>query len=102
MAARRDSTPRSQVESVDRYLRSLRLVDPDLAGSPEATLALVLARELDVAKNSATAKSMCAGQLAAVLKELRALSPAAANEDGLDELTRRRALRLARGAAAKA
>jgi hypothetical protein len=72
-----------------------------LATSGLAALALALAREMDD-DNSATSKSMCAGQLRETLDRLRELAPGAEEADEFDELAAQRAARLARKSAAKA
>jgi hypothetical protein len=71
-------------------------VDAVLARSALAATAVILAKELDAADNSATSKSMCAGQLRDTMDRLRELVPKAAEKDKLDALKARRATRLAR------
>lgn len=61
-------------------------------------LALALAREID-GENSATSKSMCAGQLRDTLDRLRELTPADEEADALDELASRRDARVVGGSA---
>lgn len=73
-----------------------------LMGSALAALALELASQLDDPGNSATAKSMCAGQLRDTMDRLRELTPKQAEKDGLDELAARRAGRRAGRPATKA
>jgi hypothetical protein len=78
--------------------RDLAALPPDLATSALAMLALALAREVD-GENSATSKSMCAGQLRDTLAQLRELAPSEEEADELDDLARRRATRRSGGAA---
>lgn len=102
--SRRRRTPPSAVgsvvDAVGRDLAAIAKVDDELARSALAALALELARQIDNVGNSATSKSMCAGQLRDTLDRLRELMPKSADKDDLDELSARRAARLAsRGAA---
>lgn len=85
--------------AIKRDLKRLREVDPDLAGSGLAASALALAAEIDHPDNSATSKSMCARALREAMDRLRELSPPAREWNKLDDLTSRRAERLARRAA---
>lgn len=87
-------------KAVQNDLKELRERAPDLAGSSLAASALVLARELDNRRNSATSKSMCARELREVMGRLWELAPAPEEADWLDELKERRDTR--RGAAAAA
>lgn len=87
----------SVVEAVERDLAKIALLDPELAVSTEAATALALAAEMD-AGNSATSKSMCAGELAKQMALLRLRTPDVVRGDGVDELNARRAARLAGGA----
>lgn len=80
--------------AVVQELAKLRDVAPDLADGAFAATALALALEIDAPDNSATSKSMCAGQLREVLKELHALTPPAEEEDDLAKLRADRAARL--------
>ncbi len=98
----KESRKVSVVEAVERDLAAMRLRAAEVADSALAASALVLARELDKAKNSATSKSMCARALSETLEDLRELLPPATMKDNLDDLSSRRAKRLARGAAAEA
>jgi hypothetical protein len=86
--------------AVERYLDQLRKRAPDVADSPLAASALAMARELDSAGNSATAKSMCARSLHDAMDRLRELIPPDEETDQLDDLAARRATRLAGGSAA--
>ena len=88
--------------SVRQDLAEIAKADPALASSGLAALALALAREMDEPDNSATSKSMCAGQLRDVLDRLRELTPAADEKDALDDLARRRSERIARQSGATA
>lgn len=93
------------VDAVKRDLQAIAQADAALAKSGLAATALALAAHLDaptgcshfegIAGVSPTAKSMCAGQLRDTLDRLRELMPKAAERDGLDDLSRRRATRLA-------
>lgn len=83
------------VMAVRRDLAELERRRHGLATCALAALALSLAREVDAPRNSATSKSMCAGRLLDALAALAALAPAEAEDDGIDELTRRRAERRA-------
>jgi hypothetical protein len=69
---------------------------------PLAETALALARELDDDGNSATSKSMCAKAMVDVLRELRTLAPPKVEDTDLERARKRRADRVARGAAAPA
>ena len=94
---RRQNTPLSVgtvVEAVERDLAAIADVDPDLAISGLAALALALAREMDN-PNSATSKSMCAGQLRDTLDRLRELMPPEQETNEIDELRARRERRVA-------
>jgi hypothetical protein len=97
----------SVVEAVQRELESWGLGDSALGAT-----ALELGRQLDDLAaeqeceecghvqswtphaNSATSKAMCAKELTATLRELRALAPPKAEEDRVDEIAKRRALRV--------
>ena len=81
----------SVVEAVERDLAQL---PKDLAGSVYAASALALAAEMDT-RNSATSKSMCAKELRDTMDRLRQLAPAKKEKDKLDDLSARRAKRLA-------
>jgi hypothetical protein len=86
------------VRATRRDLAAIKKLDEDLADSALAAIALALAKEVDQAK-SGQLRSMCAGQLREVLKELRSLTPAPTEGDRLDDLRERRAARR-RGTAA--
>lgn len=88
------------VDAVKRDLAVVAKADAALGKSGLALLALALAREVDSPFNSATSKSMCAGQLRDTLDRLVELMPPAVEKDDLDDLSRRRAARLAGGAGA--
>jgi hypothetical protein len=83
------------VDAVQRDLAALALVDPELARSALAVTALKLAADLDWPRTSPTARSMVARAMLDILDRLRELSPAAETSDALDQLTVRRAARLA-------
>lgn len=81
--------------AVARDIAEIAKRDEGLASSGLAAAALALARELDIPKNSATSKSMCARALAEQLDRLRALAPPATEADDIDDLATRRQKRLA-------
>lgn len=81
--------------AVGRDIRELARRDQKLAKSGLAASAIALAREIDIPKNSATSKSMCARALAETLERLRALAPPAEEADGIDDLASRRTARIA-------
>ena len=66
-----------------------------LAVSSLATTALVLARELDNTRTSATAKSLCAKSLRETMTQLNEIASRDYRLDAVDELQQRRAQRLA-------
>jgi hypothetical protein len=88
----------SVVEALERDLAAVRKRAPAVADSTLAAAAMVLARELDDADNSATSKSMCARALAEALDTLQAAAPDTEETSKLDELNARRAARLGRPA----
>mgnify|MGYP003406300884 CR=1 FL=1 len=90
----------SVVEAVEKDLRALAKRASGVDSSALAATALMLARELDNAGNSATSKSMCARVLVDVFDRLEALVPENEETDSLDDLSARRAARLAGGSAA--
>lgn len=94
------SPPATVEESVRRDLDAIRARDPALADSALALAAVALAREIDSGRNSATSKSMCSRELRETMLKLRELAPEPAKGDRIDELSRRRAARRARGARA--
>lgn len=81
-------------ESIAAELEQLRVIDmaPGLA-----QLAVKLAESVDVPGN-ATAQANAARELRAVMEDLRKLAPVAAENDRLDDLTRKREARRARTA----
>lgn len=87
------------VEATENDLAEIRKRAPDLADSALAATALALAREMD-AHNSATSKSMCARALMDALEQLRALAPAKATADRIDEVNAKREDRRRRRASA--
>lgn len=89
------------VAAVQRDLATIAETDPALATSALAAAAMAMAREVDNSGNSATSMSMCANALLNIMNQLRELMPKAAEKDGLDDLSARRAVRIARGSAAK-
>lgn len=85
----------SVVAAVKRDLDSIRKLDRDVAESALAASALVLAEQLDSPKNSATSKAMCAKSLIETLDRLHELAPDREEDDKVDEISARRAARLA-------
>lgn len=83
------------VVAVRRDLAMFAKADNALASSGLAALALALASMIDDLGNSATSRSMCAGQLRDTLDRLRELMPAESETSELDELRARRERRLA-------
>ena len=86
--------------AVKRDLAELAKRDPRLATSGMAASLLALAREIDKPGNSATSKSMCAKALNETWADLLARAPAEEVEDRIDDLSKRRAARIARGSTA--
>jgi hypothetical protein len=86
----------SVTEAVERDIKAISRRDKALADSALAALALSLAAELDNQGNSATSKSMCAKTLLDALERLQELAPDEETKDNLDDLSARRAARLAR------
>ena len=81
--------------SVEKATRAdLARLPADLAGGALAASALELARGLDGA-NSLTSKSMAAKAHGDIMNRLRELAPPEERRDGLDDLSARRAERLA-------
>lgn len=66
---------------------------PALEQSALAASAIALAYQIENPFNSATSKSMCARELRETMSKLRELAPPAEEEDGIDELSARRAER---------
>lgn len=85
---------------VDAIRSDLESYPEDLRSSALAAVAVALGFELEHPGNSATSKSMCAGQLRDALTELRALRPPAEESDGVTRIEELRAVR--REAAARA
>ena len=83
-------TVKSCVEAVDGFIGD----HPDVAGTPEAAVALAAAREIDDPGNSATSKSMMVGQFLRALETLRAMAPEKAEVSPLDEIRERREAKL--------
>lgn len=97
-ATRRGARKLSVAAAVQRDLDAIAELDEALARSGLAASALALARELDKPKTSATAKANCARALTEQLDRLRELAPEEQEGDQLDDLSARRADRLAGGA----
>jgi hypothetical protein len=85
----------SVVKAVEHDIKALAKLKPELAKSALAASALALAAEIDKPSNSATSKSMCARALLDTLDRLRGLAPDGDQKDKLDELSTRRAARIA-------
>jgi hypothetical protein len=85
----------SVVKAVEHDVKTLAKRAPDLAKSALAASALALAAEIDDPNNSATSKSMCARALIDTLDRMRDLAPDGDEKDKLDELSTRRAARIA-------
>jgi hypothetical protein len=97
-SARQASDPpaRPAIGDVEAATRAeLAALGVSPATSAVAASALELARQLDNPRNSATAKSMCAGRLQEALDRLLELNPPQREDTPLDEITKRRANRLA-------
>lgn len=96
-ARRRPAKPADSpvAEALERDLKQIERVDEDLANSALAASARILARELDNPENSVTSKLTCARELRETLGRLRELVPDDQEADKLDELSRRRAKRIA-------
>jgi hypothetical protein len=92
------SRARTVVQSTRADLERLRERAPELADGALAASALVLARQLDDPRTSATSKSMCAKALREVIDRLFELAPPAREEDQLDRLRAQREQRRRRAA----
>jgi hypothetical protein len=98
---RKPAAPKATVRRtvLASVLRDLDELPDELANSALGASAIALAREMDKPKNSATSKSMCSKSLLDLMNRLRELAPPKEEEDGLDDLSKRRAARLAGNAA---
>jgi hypothetical protein len=83
------------VDALERDLELIREDSSELADSALAASALAMAFEIEHPYNSATSKSMCQARLADTIKTLREMAPARRETDDLDDLSARRASRLA-------
>ena len=98
MATKRRAKPKLTVlAAVEGDLKLLAKRDPALAKSALAASALALARLLDDGSNSATSRAMCARALTETLDRLFERAPDEQEADKLDDLSARRAARLAGG-----
>ena len=88
--------PGSVEEGVRNELLALQKRDPRLVSGAQAASALELARQMD-SGSSATSKSMVAKALNETMAALHAQAPPEEVADRLDELSKRREARLARG-----
>ncbi len=84
------------VDAVEYELAELGRRDPELGRGGLAATARSLALALDDSSTSATGKAACAKALVDVLDRIRALAPAEAAGDLLDDLSSRREKRRAR------
>ena len=91
----------SVVGGVELNLADLASRSSSLAVSALAQSALELARQMDDPGNSATSKSMCAKALMETLERLYSMAPPKMEQDGVDDLSDRRAARLEGRSAAK-
>lgn len=89
------------LDAVERDLAVFAKRSKGIDASTLAETARALAAELDDPSNSATSKSMCARALLDVLDQLKALLPPEKEGDALDDLSSRRAARIAGRAAPK-
>lgn len=87
--------PTSVIDAVERDLAAIAKRDEALAESGLAASAVAMAYEIAHPYNSATSKSMCARALVDALERLRELAPDEEQKDGVDDLSTRRAARLA-------
>jgi hypothetical protein len=86
------------VDRVRRDLERIERLDPELAGSGLAGVALALAARMDDVENSATSVSMCGRALTDALEQLRELTPVEDEGDRIDDLADRRSRRVAAAA----
>jgi hypothetical protein len=84
--------------AVQRDLMVFRRLKPELLGDTLKATAMAMAKEIDEPDNSATSKATCARALAEMLEHLRSLLPEKKPDtsDGIDDLSKRRAARIAR------
>lgn len=85
--------PTRVIDSTAAEIASLVKRAPELEQSSLAATAIALAYQIEDPFNSATSKSMCARELRETMSKLRELAPPADEEDGIDELSARRAER---------
>lgn len=83
-------------KAVRSDLKRIEKLDPELARGGLAASVVALAQEIDNADNSATSKSMCARALREALDRLLELAPPQENDDRIDDLQSRAAIKLAR------
>lgn len=95
-----DAAPSVLREAVEQDLRLIAERDEQLASGTLAATARTLALRLENPYTSSTAAAMCAGKLIETMDRLRELAPERQEGDQLDDLSARRAARLAGGAAA--
>jgi hypothetical protein len=98
-ASKKRAAPRTVVGALKAELAAMGRTAPELADSTLAAAALALAAAVDAPRTSPTAKSMCARELRELLGELRGQMPEGEERDWLDDLSTRRADRLASGGA---
>lgn len=92
--------PSRVIDANEREIESWRGMAAKLADSTFAAMAIALAYEVEDPYNSATSKAYCARELRETMTLLRAMLPADEKKDGIDDLERRRAERLAERLAA--
>jgi len=85
----------SVVAAIQRDLAVVAEADPVLASSGLAAAALAMAREIDLASNSASSKSACARALGEIMGRIRELAPAAESADQVSGLADRARRKLA-------
>jgi hypothetical protein len=100
-AAVLDAATRPVEAAVKNEIAALAKRAKEIEGSALAALAVAMAKEIDKAKNSATAKSACGARLIDSLDRLLARVPPAQTKDELDEIRQRREKRLEAQAAAR-
>lgn len=93
------TTSMKVVAATKRDLAEIAERAPAVAESAVAAATLVLARQLDNPKTSATAKALCTKQLRESMVQLRELAPPAPAKDGVHDLAAARSARRSRSAA---
>lgn len=88
------------VAATKRELAQIRKLDEELAAGALAATLLKLAERIDDDNNSLTSVASAAGEYRDVFSMLRSLVPKQVGKDSVDELTKRREQRIARGSRA--